>query len=145
MRRVVEQRKAIYAWTAIVMSVAFFWAMNYCNVEAFTAHSPDSQTSDQTAPAERHDGDSPAPNHRNEAVMCCTAIQAIMASRFEFQLSSSATWQLHPLVPQSLWLVSLLEPSRTTSGLSPPTREPTPAGPFYRTTFASHAPPAYLA
>ena len=132
-----EYRKRFMAWIAVGCSVAFVGASNYCNLEAVAAHPAGHQ----------HDEESSTPAHHHEegAGVCCSAMQAITTSKFDCHLASSPAWQLPPLALQSVWLVSFLEPSRTTSGLSPPAREPTPARPFYRTAFASHAPPVCLA
>lgn len=147
MRRRERRPHRISVWFAILCSVAFFGAINYCNLEAFAAHLPQTHELDHAVTAEHHDEESsmPAHHHDENSVACCSAIQAIAASRVDFHLASTAVGQLHPLVLQSSWLASLLEPSHTASGLSPPAREPTPARPFYRTTFANHAPPVSLA
>jgi len=142
------KRQPIRVWFAVVCSVAFFGASNYCNLEAFTAHSAHGESSHHAAAPTHHDEESssaPVNHHEDESAACCAAMQAVTTPKADFYLTSSSAWQLHPLVVESSWITSLLEPSRTASGLSPPVREPPPARPFYRTTFASHAPPAYLA
>ena len=133
-------------WFAVVCAIAFLGASNYCNVEAFAAHPTPRQEAHHSATAEHHDEQSTTPAHHHDdgSLACCSAIQAITASKFEFRLASAFAWQFHPPAPQSSWFASVPEPSRTASGLSPPAREPTPARPFYRTTFASHAPPVSL-
>ena len=115
---------------ACLCSVAFLLANQYCALEAF---------------AEHHDEHAPAvPGHHDEAVQCCAVMQAVVASRANLHVASSPAWQLHPLAFESVF-VSVFEPTYAASGLSPPTQESPPAKPFYRTTFASHAPPVHLA
>ena len=132
---------------AVVCSFAFLAASNYCNLEAFAEPTHHHPSSHQSASAEHHeDGAStPSNQHEEHSVFCCSAMQAVVASRLSYQLASSSVWQLHPLILESVWLVSVFAPTRTASGLSPPTQESPPARPFYRTTFASHAPPVSLA
>lgn len=140
-----ERRTSI--WFAILCSVVFIGAVNYCNIEVFAAHPAQHHDAHQSTSTEHHDEDSSAPTHHRDesSVSCCAAMQALAASKSDFNLASSPAWQLQPLALQSSWLASFLEPSRTASGLSPPAREPTPARPFYRTTYASLAPPVRLA
>ena len=140
-------QKTLSAQAAIVCAIAFVWASNYCNVEAFSSHHSDDHSAHQTAdPAHHDDGSStPGQHHEEDADFCCTTIQAVVASRLDFSLSKASTPLLHALPLQSFWSEALPVPSRTASGLSPPPQELPPARPFYRTTFASHAPPIYLA
>ena len=137
----------LHTGIAFSAAVAFLAAINYCNLEAFAAHPTQSHDTHQSAAAEHHDEKSSTPAHHHEegSVSCCSAIQAIATPESNFNLASSPAWQFQPLVLQSVWVVSFLEPSRPTSGLSPPAREPTPSRPFYRTTYANHAPPVCLA
>ena len=116
---------------ACLCSVVFLLASQYCALEAFAEHH------DEHAPA--------APGHHDEAGQCCAAMQAVVVSRANIHIASSPAWPLHPLALESVWLVSIFEPSHAATGLSPPTQASPQARPFYRTTFASHAPPVYLA
>ncbi len=147
MRRRQGRQKRITAWYAVVCSIAFLGASNYCNLEACTAHSTHAHDAQHAATAQPHDEDSstPAHHHDENSTICCSAMQAIAASTFDFHLASRPAWPFHSPTLQSSWLASLLKPSRTASGLSPPAREPTPANSFYRTTYANHAPPVHLA
>jgi hypothetical protein len=147
MRRKEKRQHRTNVWFAILCSVAFFGAVNYCNLEAFAAHPTQSHDAHQSASTEHPEEGSSAPTHHHDedSVSCCAAMQALATSKSDFNLASSPAWQLHPVALQSSWLASFFEPSRTASGLSPPTREPPPARPFYRTTYANHAPPACLA
>jgi hypothetical protein len=147
MRRRAGRQQHISAWGAVVCSVAFFGAGNYCTLEAFAAQPSQACETPHAAIPEHHDEGPSAPTHHSDAgaVACCSAMQAIAASRVDFRLTPTPAWQLHPFALQPSRFVSLLEPSRTANDLSPPPREPTPARPFYRTTFASHAPPVSLA
>lgn len=142
------RRNSIRAWFAILCSVAFFGASHYCNLEAFAAHPAHSESARHAASSAHHDDESsstPADHHEDESVACCAAMQAVTTPKVDFHLASSPAWPLHPLALESSLIPSLLEPSRTPSGLRPPAREPPPVRPFYRTTFANHAPPASLA
>ena len=135
-RRVLNQSLTFFC------SFAFLLASQYCALEAFAAPHEHGQHD----ASEHHDEHSPAiPGHHDEAVQCCAALQAVVASRASVHLVSSSVWQLHPFALQSIWLVSLLEPAHAASGLSPPARALTSTLPFYRTAYASLAPPAYLA
>ena len=130
---------------AIVMVFVFFAASNYCNVEALIPHACHSEAADhhEMATAE-HDHDAhdeqSAPHHDETAAACCKAIQAVVATPTHINLHTIRL--AHALPMGSLWTGSLVEPLRLASGLSPPSREPPPKLPFYRTAFASHAPPA---
>ena len=142
-----ERQTSLNTWMAVVCSAAFLGASNYCNLEAFTAHLTRCHETHQSAATKDHDEESSIPTHHHDegSVACCAAMQALATSKSEFNPASHLTWQLYPLAPHSLQWASFLAPSRAASGLSPPAREPTPARPFYRTTFASHAPPICLA
>lgn len=149
MTRRSERRGRVRAWVAGVCSVAFVGAVNYCDLEAFAACPAHTDDSHHAAEPAHHHGESPATpasHHEQESLTCCAAMQAVTAPKVAFQLASSPAWRLQPLVLGSSWITSLLEPSRPASGVSPPTREPPPpARPFYRTTYANHAPPVCLA
>ncbi len=137
----------LLALIAAFSAVAFFLASNYCNVEAFVPHAHPEESPSHAA-ADRHDphGDS-TPNHDNhdETTFCCDTIQAITASRFDVQLHPITNWILTSLELKSIWVDSLIGLPGLASGLSPPARAPTPTVPFYRTAYASLAPPAHLA
>jgi len=137
----------ISRWCSVLCSLAFFGAVNYCTIEAFAAHPAQHHDAHQSASTDHHDEESSTPTHHHDenSASCCAAMQALATSRSDFNLASSPAWHLQPLPLQSSWTTALLEPSRTASGLSPPAREPTPARPFYRTTYASLAPPVRLA
>ena len=138
----ITPRRALNQSLAFFCSVAFLLASQYCALESFAA--PHEHSGHDAA--EHHDEHSPAiPGHHDKAVQCCASIQAVVASRANLNVASSPAWQLHPLALKSVLLVSIFEPARTTSGLSPPTQESPPARPFYRTTSAGHAPPVSLA
>ena len=129
---------------AIVTAFVFFAASNYCNVEALIPHACHGEAADhhEMAAAE-HDHDAhdeqPAHHHDETASACCKTIQAVVAT--PAQLSLHTVWLAHALPTESLWTGSLVESLRLASGLSPPSREPPSKLPFYRTVFASHAPP----
>ena len=128
------------ACLAIVCSVAFVLASNYCNIEALAGDGAHHETT-----GEHHNENAPASGH-DEATVCCDALQAVLASKLDVRLCPVTSWLSHPLALKSLRPDALLvEAAHLATGLSPPTREPTPRTPFYRTTFASHAPPVRLA
>lgn len=134
-------------WFGILCSVAFFGASNYCNLEAVAAHPAHSERSHHATASEHQDNDAsstPAHDHEDASDACCAAVQAVTSPKIAFHLTSNLAWQLHPLMVRASWLTSLLDPIRAASGLSPPPREPTSVRPFYRTTYANHAPPVRL-
>lgn len=155
------------AWFAVVCSAAFFAVSNHCNLEALAAHPVSSESCHRAADraaieaakevphaaghaassARGHSRTSSAPAHpgKNNSVTCCAAMQAVTAPKADFRLASNSAWQLALPALQPAWLAAFLEFSRTASGLSPPAYEPIPARPFYRTAYANHAPPRFLA
>lgn len=121
----------------------FFFAINSCNAEALIPHAHADQSHQHASSEDQHDHRT-APAH-DDASLCCTTIQAIAASKLNVQLSPLTKWLLVSLDVQSLGTSLLVESAGLTSGLSPPPRTTIPALPFYRTTYASLAPPAHLA
>jgi len=125
---------------AAVAAFAFLLANNYCVCEAFSGEHSHAENADQHAAASHHDESS----SNNAYDPCCSTLQAIGTSQAALILDGPAQLFFHVIRPQHLQLASIELPL-TASGLSPPAREPTPVQPFYRTTFANHAPPIYLA
>ena len=108
-------------WIAGFSVLAFFLAINFCSAEALIPHAHD------------------------DASLCCNTIQAIAASKLNVQLPPLTKWLLVSLDVKSLGTSLLVESAGLASGLSPPPRTAIPALPFYRTAYASLAPPAHLA
>ena len=139
----ITRPRAPSASVAIFCSVAFLWAITYCQVDAFVPHFGES--SHQEASAEHQDETLPTPGH-DEANLHCETVQALLAApKLEVKLHALTTGFVHPGALAPLWADAFREPLRLASGLSPPARAPPPARPFYRTTYANHAPPVRLA
>jgi len=123
-----------------VMGGAFLLATNYCICEAFSHTHTDS--SHQHSSSGHRDESTPTPEQGYDP--CCTTLQAIVTPQASLLLAG--TWQpffQHATLPV-VDDVRSADLSLAPSGLSPPARAPTPSRPFYRTIFASHAPPAHL-
>ena len=135
-------RLASSPWIAMGCCVTFLLATSYCSVEALLTHSAQDEHASHHQPTDHHDEDSRTPSH-DQATTCCVTLQAVLASKVEFSLYRVAG--IPSVDFESLRPATLIALSRFAHGLSPPTREPPPARPFYRTTFASHAPPVQLA
>jgi len=124
-----------------IVGGAFFLAVNYCACEAVAHEHPDQASSHQHAPAGHHD-ESPSNEEYNP---CCTNLQAIVTPQLSLHLATISHQLFQAIALPVADAVSLADLSLAPSGLSPPAREPTTPRPFYRTTFASHAPPVSLA
>ena len=137
---------ALHLGLALLGSVAFFGAGNYCTLEAFQAPPAHHERVCHAGSAAHHaDESSPQPAHHHEGgSRCCVAMQAIAASRLDVHLASPATRLLHALTHERLGSVYVRAAARLARGVGPPLRAPMPAQPFYRTAFASHAPPVCL-
>ena len=141
-------RMLLKAGLAALGSLALFGAVNYCTFEAFVAQPTDHERTCHAASAAHHGGDSsslPVHHHQGASLACCAAMQAIAASRLEGPRAATPTHPLH-LLASGVWGgAAVRESTRPARGVSPPRQEPAPVQPFYRTTFANHAPPARLA
>ena len=140
--------QALTLGRAVLVSIALFGAMNYCAFEAFGAPPTHHARACHAASPEPHEGDSsslPAHQHNGASLACCAAMQAIAVSRLEAPVASTAIRFLPRLASAVLGGAAVHEEAHAARGISPPPREPTPVQPFYRTTFANHAPPACLA
>ena len=132
-----KQGVRVLAWVA---GTAFLLATHYCICEAFSSSRGHVDSSHQHAPASHHD-ESPS-NHEDDP--CCATLQAVVTPHSALLVAGpQLLFQEVPL--QAANIVRLADLSFAPTGLSPPAREPTSARPFYRTTFASHAPPIHLA
>ena len=140
-----NQRKlAWFMWVSPVAALALFFAVNYCNVEALVPHAHSDASHQPMASSHHHDEDT-APYHHADTAACCETIQAVTASTLAIQLRPMSPWMLVACDGESVWSDALIESPGLASGRSPPARAPTPKLLFYRTTFASHAPPVPLA
>ena len=143
MFRVLRRNSLLVPGIAAVAAFAFLLAINYCVCEAFSADHTHSEHSQQHSSSGDHDEDGPASNNQSDP--CCATLQAVVSSSGTPQVLSSTP----TLVPFSASLNSEVTPhtqlAYAPSGLSPPVEAPPPRLPFYRTTYANHAPPVRLA
>lgn len=133
--------RAMLAPIALASSFAFLLATNYCNLEAFAAHPAHSENSSDHHSAGDHHG--AAPTSDDEA-LCCETLHAVPVSKVDVTPNTLIRWVNLATVEIAERDV-LIPPARSSIGWSPPERGPTPAAPFYRTTYANHAPPGYPA
>lgn len=136
------QRKNPARWGAAFCAFAFLTASHYCALEAFAAAPAHHEDSSH---AEGHGHGAGLPANGDDGELCCIALQAILLpkSDLSFARSDAPVFQLPALETQ--WPELPAHLPRAASGLSPPIRDPVPSAPFYRTTYASHAPPVCLA
>lgn len=137
-----RRHKGFFAYTTLACGAIFLWAIIYCQLDAFVPHPGES--SHQEASAEHQDGTLPTPGH-DEASLHCNTVQSLIALKFDVLLNPVTAQPFQATALESLQPDAFGEPFRLASGLSPPTRAPTPRTPFYRTTYANHAPPVRLA
>jgi hypothetical protein len=128
-----------FAWIA---AGAFLLAANYCICEAFSSDAHE-EASHQHAPAGHHDEQAPASHTQSDP--CCATLQAVLPTLGHLQLPLASHSLLSDLTVQSVDVPGFADLSFAPTGLSPPAREPTATRPFYRTTYANHAPPVRLA
>ncbi len=126
-----------------VAAGAFVFAATACVREAFSSDSAriESAHQDTRAPAGSHKK-SPA-NHDHDP--CCATLRTVVTQHPGLLLAGASQPLLQRIPLPSAYLIRSVDLSFAPSGLSPPAREPIPVRLFYRTTFASHAPPAFLA
>jgi len=127
-------------FTAWFASGAFLLATNYCVCEAFSGDHAHAESSHHHAPAGHHD-ESPS-DHEYDP--CCSTLQAVVTPHSNLLLTAGSQLLFQEVPLQSANVARVASLSLAPSGLSPPAREPTPTRPFYRTTFANHAPPVRL-
>jgi hypothetical protein len=128
---------------AAVAAFAFLLAINYCVCEAFSADHAHNEPAQQHSPAGHHDDNTPTSQDQSDP--CCATLQAVVFSPGTFQVASSTTTVLPSVVSLGAEITLRTQLATVSNGLSPPARAPTPRLPFYRTTYANHAPPARLA
>ncbi len=136
----VARSKVLRTCVAVLCSFTFWAATNYCNLEALAAHPAQGEDSGQHHPAAgHHPGAVPTPD--DEDSLCCATLHAVPVTKVDMTPKSLSQW-IDP-VTVVLGRDVLTTRSRSTIGWSPPERGPTPE-PFYRTTYANHAPPVFL-
>ena len=139
----------VVAWTSFACAFIFLVAGSYCNLEAFIPHSHSDSPTHHGSAAEHHEHPASVPSHddheQEASDICCEAIKTVVVPTVTLELPQFAHELLHPYVAVAVWSGAFVESHRLATGLSPPTRAPTAQQPFYRTTFASHAPPVSLA
>ncbi len=136
-----QMSRASMCLTAWIAGGALLLASNYCVCEAFSSRHTDS-SHHQHAPTSSHHEESPS-NH--EVDPCCSTLQAVVTPHSTFLLVAGPQLLFQEVPLETASIVRLVDLSLAPTGLSPPAREPTSARPFYRTTFASHAPPVCFA
>jgi hypothetical protein len=130
--------RAMLAPVALASSFAFVLAANYCNLEALSAYPPQSESSDHHHSAGDHHN-SAVPTSGDEESLCCAALYAVPGSKLE----TSPSLSIHRIELQAAKISGhdvIVIPPRSAISWSPPERGPTPATPFYRMTYANHAP-----
>lgn len=135
-----SSRQSVRLRAGVVVG-AFVFATNYCVLETFSSDSARTESTHQHTPADHHE-ESPS---NNDYDPCCATLQAVVTQQPSLLLAGASQPLLQKIPLQSADITRSLDFSLAPSGLSPPVREPTSARPFYRTAFASHAPPAFLA
>ncbi len=140
----VKRQRLFIAGIAMAAATSFLLAENYCACEALSDDHPHSASTHHHEAAGHHhheDGHS----SDGQADPCCSTLQAIVAP----QVNLHFTLPSQDLFPcpsaEAVEAITFAGLIRVSTGLSPPAREPTPHRPFYRTAFASHAPPICLA
>ena len=143
MFRVLRKNRFLVPGIAAVAAFAFLLAINYCVCEAFSADRAHSEPSQQHSPAGHHDDNAPASQDQSDP--CCATLQAVASSTRTPQVASFTLSSFPFVVLLGSEIAPRTQRAAVHSGLSPPAREPPAQALFYRTTFASHAPPARLA
>ena len=143
MFRVLRRNNLVISGIAAVAAFAFLLAINYCVCEAFSTDHAQSESSQQHSPSGHHDESGPASNNQSDS--CCATLQAVVFSPGTPQSASSTPTLLRSIVSLGADMPLRTQLTAVPNGLSPPIREPTAPRPFYRTTYANHAPPVRLA
>ena len=123
--------------------VAFLLATHYSVCEVFAGGAAQAEASHQPATFGLHDEGTPSSD--THADPCCATLQAIVTPSTSLVFAGASQPFFQDITLSVIAHVRFADLSSASSGLSPPARAPTPARPFYRTTFASHAPPVCLA
>jgi hypothetical protein len=143
MLRSLPRNRRVITGLAAVAALAFAVSMHYCVCETFAGSHPQADASHQHDPSSHHDTEHSSPGSQSDP--CCSTLLAITTPRENFNLVGSSAPVLQARLLHTPSLTPLVELSMAPTGLSPPPRAPTPRLPFYRTTYANHAPPVRLA
>lgn len=143
MFRVRRSNRLLIPGIAAVAAFAFLLASNYCVSEAFTGEHAHPESSHQHTSTGHHDDKTPTSQDQSDP--CCSTLLAAVSSPGIFQIASSTPTLLTFLASLGAEVVLRTQLTTVPSGLSPPAQAPPPRLPFYRTAFASHAPPVCLA
>ena len=138
-----QRQKFIVAGCALLAAVTFLIGINYCAREELVhgpSHHGHAHTNDASS---HHENDSQPQSSEHQFDHCCSTLQAIALAPSNLTLSPIRILLLHALALRAVGEDLSRALSYVPTGLSPP-REPTPHVPFYRTTFANHAPPLLL-
>lgn len=136
-----RRQRVLISCIVAAAAASFLLAANYCSCEALMdghsgragAHHHD------RAGHHDHDGDQPS-NDRSDP--CCSTLHAIPTPLARLLLTTPSQTLLLRLPASAVAPLALALLTQAPTGLSPPAPAPWPQRPFYRTTFASHAPPA---
>ncbi|MBI3996455.1 MAG: hypothetical protein HY352_02225 [Candidatus Omnitrophica bacterium] len=132
-KRLMECSIRLSAW---IVGGALLMATNYCAYEAFSGGHAHVNDTHQHAPVDHHDE---SPSRANDS--CCSTLHAVVIPQFTLLLARGSPLLRQAMSLQAIPLVGFIDLSAIPNNLSPPAHEPIPARPFYRTTFANHAPP----
>ena len=142
--------KTLRSVLVLLCGVTFLAAANHCGLEACAGHPADSEGAHPQAhseePAEHHHGES-SPAHDScpdEQVMCCSSLYATPFPKIEIKSGWVRTGLLEAADVSGFFSRISPTSANMTTGLSPPLHELIPRVCFYRSTFASHAPPVFL-
>ena len=124
-----KRHKFLVVGCTLVAAFTFLIGTNYCVYEELVQghHERDSQHSD------------------DQFDPCCSTLQAIALSPLNLFLAQAPPSILHALALLLVEESPSVALAYAPTGLSHTARAPTPHAPFYRTTFAPHAPPLSLA
>ena len=129
---------------AIAAAATFLLAANCCAYEALAHERPHSDGTPYHEAAEHHHHEDRTPSD-DQHDPCCSTLQAIVAPQVNLHLTLPSQDLFPGPAAEAVEAITFVGLIRVSTGLSPPAREPTPCRPFYRTAFASHAPPICLA
>ena len=139
-----KRQRSIIASCASLAAVTFLIGINYCACGELVhgpSHHGHAHTNDASS---HHENDSQPQRSEHQFDHCCSTLQAIALAPSNLLLLPMLTRWLHARALRAVGEDRSGALSYVPTGLSPP-REPTPHIPFYRTTFANHAPPLFFA
>ena len=131
--------KTLRSALVLLCGVTFLAAANHCGLEACAGHHSEE-------PGGHHHGES-SPAHDScpdQQVMCCSSLYATPFPKIEIKPGWVRTGFLETADVLAPFLRISPTSANIVTGLSPPLQEVIPRVCFYRSTFASHAPPVFL-